>query len=246
MLIRVKLSGIRIVLVRPRNAMNLGAVARAMKNFGLADLALVDRQTQDLATARAVAVHAEEILERASAHATLQDAIADARWVVGTSQRGLRGESSLDPSAFARAAAERSEEGPVALAFGDEQSGLTNAELLACHAISTIETAPEQGSLNLAQAVVVYAQALYRERALQPSAPLPHASERELAQLEAALRELLVAAAFADPDRPGHGVAELAHALRRAALSPAEARLWLAVLKHTGRKLGHPPVTESK
>ena len=241
----MELSRIRIVLVRPRNAMNLGAVARAMKNFGLRELVLVDPHAKDEAKARAVAVHAQEILEQARIE-SFQDAVADARWVVGTRQRGLAGEVSLTPREFAEQAAARTHDGPVALLFGDEQSGLTKAELLACHAVSSIPTAPEQGSLNLAQAVVVYAQALYEWAGVVPASSPPHAEERELAQVEQALRGFLAASAFADPERPGHGVAELAHVLRRAGLSPAEARLWLAVLKQAERKLGHAAVTEPK
>jgi TrmH family RNA methyltransferase len=234
----VKLEQIHIVLVRTRNPMNLGAVARAMKNFGLARLTLVDPLTEDLQTARAVAVHAEDLLERMQTAPSLVAAIADARWVVGTSQRGLAGQRALPPPALAREAAARTHEGEVALVFGDEQSGLSNAELLACHDVSSIPASAEQGSLNLAQAVVVYAHQLAAEAgSSDPTPRAPRAAERELAEVERALRQLLEAAAFADPDRPGHGVAELAHTLRRAALTPAEARLWQAVLHRAKRRL---------
>lgn len=236
----MKLENIHVVLLRTRNPMNLGAVARAMKNFGLRRLTLVTPLTEDLATARAVAVHAEEILEGMQRVDSLRDALADARWVVGTSQKGLPGQPALGLQEVVEEAASRTHEGEVALVFGDEQSGLSHADLLACHAVSTIPTEPEQGSLNLAQAVVVYAHALHASTGAAPARVVERAPDRELAQVEAALRGLLEASSFADPDRPGHGVAELAHSLRRAGLTAPEARLWVAALRGAERKLRGP------
>jgi tRNA C32,U32 (ribose-2'-O)-methylase TrmJ len=78
---------VRVVLIRPRNPENLGAVARAMKNFGLADWAIAELGTHDFATARRVAVHAEDLLDRPRLVRTLDEAVADCAWVVGTSSR---------------------------------------------------------------------------------------------------------------------------------------------------------------
>jgi tRNA/rRNA methyltransferase/tRNA (cytidine32/uridine32-2'-O)-methyltransferase len=96
-----------------------------------------------------------------------------------------------------------------------------------------VPTAPEQPSLNLAQAVMVYAYELQLASRMSGRTPEaePRATEALLAQVEHALREVLERSQFADPDRPGHGVAELAHGLRRAGLSEAEARLWQAALR---------------
>ena len=74
---------VRIVLVRPRNPENIGAVARAMCNFELRDWAIVELGTHDFATARRVAVHAEELLDKPRLCATLDEAVADCAWVVG-------------------------------------------------------------------------------------------------------------------------------------------------------------------
>jgi tRNA/rRNA methyltransferase len=79
-----------VVLVRPRNPENLGAVARAMKNFELEDWAIVALGTHDFATARRVAVHAEELLDRPRLAATLDEAVADCTWVVGKRPQGAR------------------------------------------------------------------------------------------------------------------------------------------------------------
>src|SRR5512138_2864811 len=101
---------VRLVLLRPRNPENLGAVARVMKNFGLDEWAIAALGTHDFAAARRVAVHAEEILDRPRLVATLDDAVADCAWVVGTSSRRVRGKRRLSPADVAREALERGPE----------------------------------------------------------------------------------------------------------------------------------------
>jgi tRNA/rRNA methyltransferase len=97
----------RVVLVRPSSPENLGGVARALRNFGLTDWAIVALGTYDFAAARRVAVHAEELLDRPRLCATLDEAIADCAWVVGTSSRRLRGKRSLTPGEVAEEALRR-------------------------------------------------------------------------------------------------------------------------------------------
>src|SRR5512144_1739707 len=122
---------VRIVLLRPTNPQNLGAAARAMRNFALEDWAIVRLRTHDFAAARRVAVHAEELLDRPRLVSTLDDAVADCAWVVGTSSRRVRGKRRLVP---AEVAAEVLARAPArtALVFGEERSGLTNAEIDRC------------------------------------------------------------------------------------------------------------------
>lgn len=224
---------LRIVLVRPRNPENLGAVARVMKNLGLDDWVIAALGTHDFAAARRVAVHAEELLDRPRLVATLDEAVADCAWVVGTSSRRVRGKRRLSPAEVAREAAARAPEGRTALVFGDERSGLTNLELDRCHDLSTIPAAEAQPSLNLAQAVLVYAWEA--RRAALPEAPPPPragggATDAELARIEQVLRVALRGAGFlAGPER--HAVKDLHGTLRRARLSRREAGLWLAALE---------------
>ncbi len=101
------LDRIRLVLLRPRNPENLGAIARAMKNFGLQTWSLVDPRTHDFRAARRVAVHSEDILDRPTLVGSLDEATTAAAWVVGTSSRELPGVPRLDARAFARLALER-------------------------------------------------------------------------------------------------------------------------------------------
>lgn len=228
---------VRLVLLRPRNPENLGGAARAMRNFGLDDWAIVALGTHDFASARRVAVHSEELLDRPRLCATLEEAVADCAWVVGTSSRKLPGRRRLSPEQVAREIADRAP-ARTALVFGDERSGLTNDELLRCHDLSAIPSDAAQPSLNLAQAVVVYSYALRGAALAAADRPPPPraaaATDAELARVEEALRALLRAGGFlAGPER--HAVRDLTDTLRRARLSRREARLWLAALRRLGR-----------
>ncbi len=230
---------VRVVLLRPRNPENLGAVARGMRNFGLEDWAIVELGTHDFAAARRVAVHAEELLDRPRLATTLDEAVADCAWVVGTSSRAVPGRRRLAPREVAREVAERAPS-RTALVFGDERSGLTNAEVLRCHDLARIPASGAQPSLNLAQAVLVFAYELSLA-AREEETPLPArasaASDGELREVESALRELLRAGAFlAGPER--HAVRDLVDTLLRARLSRREARLWTAALRRLSR--GYP------
>jgi tRNA/rRNA methyltransferase len=169
---------------------------------------------------------------------TLDEAVADCAWVVGTSSRRVRGKRRLAPDEVAREALARAGEGRTAIVFGEERSGLSAAELGRCHDLSAIPTADAQPSLNLAQAAVVYAYEL-RRAALAPAAPAPRAppagaTDAELAALEEALRSALRAGGFlAGPER--HAVRDLVTTLRRGRLSRREVRLWTAALRTMGR-----------
>lgn len=228
---------LRVVLLRPRNPENLGAVARAMKNFGLSDWAISELGTHDFPAARRVAVHAEELLDRPRLCRTLDEAVADCSYVVGTSSRKVRGKRRLLPAEVARQALERA--GSTALVFGDERSGLSNAEVGRCDALSAIPTAPDQPSLNLAQAVAIYAcearTALLAAAERPPAPRAAPAADAELLRLEELLRQALREGGFlAGPER--HAVRDLAATLRRAALTRREARLWTAALAKLGKR----------
>jgi tRNA/rRNA methyltransferase len=228
----------RVVLVRPANPQNLGAVARAMRNLELDDLVLVEPATGDLASARRVAVRAEGLLERARRCRTLDEAVADCAWVVGTSGKSWRGRARLEPSEVAAGALARAP-GRTAVVFGGEADGLTAGELDRCHELSAIPAGAAQPSLNLAQAVLIYAWEL-RRAARSAGGPPPRrrapAADAELARVEAALRDLLRQARFlAGPER--HAVRDLVAVIRRAVPTPREARLWEAALRKVGRAL---------
>jgi tRNA/rRNA methyltransferase len=230
---------VRFVLVRPRVAENVGAAARVLRNFGHADWVLVDPQRLDMDAARRLAMGAEDLLEGVRSVTALDDAVADCAWVVGTDSRRVRGRPPLEPAALASAVAESASRGPTALVFGGERDGLRASELARCDALSRIPSRGPQPSLNLAQAVAIYAFALRaapdsaprgRGAAAGAAAPPAAAADEELVGVEKSLRAALAAGGFLrGPER--HAVGDLTRTLRRSRLTRKEARLWIAAMR---------------
>lgn len=162
---------VRIVLVGSESAGNVGAVARAIKTMGLSELWLVQPACDPRAAeARFLAHNAEDVLENSRVVSTLDEALADTAFSVATSQRSRRaGVPYYTAAEVAPLVVERAVGHRVALVFGRESSGLTNEELARCSALSTIPAATQVPSLNVAQAVMVYAYELY-QAAQQPQA----------------------------------------------------------------------------
>ena len=149
------------VLVRPLQSGNVGAVARAMKNMGLTQLVVVAPRALDIDRARWMAPSATDILDRARYVRTVAEAVADCTHVYATTARARHHHwPSVDPPALARAAA--AHPGVSAVLFGPEDHGLGNPDLTHAHTLVHIPTA-EHASLNLAQASLLIAQALFNE-----------------------------------------------------------------------------------
>ena len=223
------LRNVRIVLVRPRGAGNVGAAARAMKNLGVGDLTLVRPATKRLSAAERMAVHARDVLDEARVIATLADAVADCQLVVGTTCRtgGYRAEvedlSALAPAIVARAAA-----GPVAIVFGPEDHGLSNTDLRHCQRLCAIDTSDAYASLNLAQAVLLVCWELRRAaRAGAPDAAVASAAApaAEVAALLDHLQSALLRIGYLNPQNPDHIMHALRGILGRAAVTEHDVRL---------------------
>lgn len=153
----------RFVLCHPTHPGNIGAAARAIKVMGFGDLALVSPNDPLGAEARARASGAVDVLEGARVTETLAEAVADCAWVVGLSARGRHeGPPPMALPAAVHAAMTRPPGERVAFVFGTERTGLSNQELLACHAVARIPTAANAWSLNLGAAVQVVAYELKR------------------------------------------------------------------------------------
>jgi len=152
------LNSVKVVLVGTTHPGNIGATARAMKNMGILDLALVEPKEfpSDVATFRSKA--AKDILEKASVHRSLEEAISECELVVGTSARGRTVPwPVLNPREAAEEMRKSSLNGKVAIVFGREDRGLTNEELGLCNFHVHIPSDPEYSSLNLSQAVQILA-----------------------------------------------------------------------------------------
>ncbi|MBT8420156.1 MAG: RNA methyltransferase [Gammaproteobacteria bacterium] len=147
---------ILVVLVGTTHPGNIGAVARAMKTMGLRRLALVNPKRFPCAEATARAAGADDVLYAARVFDNLSTALADCRWIVGTSARVRSLQwPELTPRECAKKTVTAAEDRQVALVFGREHSGLTNEELDHCHAVVRIPTNSEYQSLNLASAVQI-------------------------------------------------------------------------------------------
>src|SRR5947209_13020424 len=152
-----------VVLVRARNPLNIGAVARAMSNFVVADLRCAGTYEPSFREAKS-AVDADAVMQSAQVLSSLAEAVADCTFVVGTSaslDRDLATESSsLHDVEEIRA---QMANGRTALLFGSEKTGLSRDEVSYCHRVLRIPTRPEHGSMNLGQAAAVVLYELTRK-----------------------------------------------------------------------------------
>lgn len=157
-------SNCRIVLVRPRDPNNIGAVARAMKNFGFSNLTVVGVHPPNWDEITS-APNATDLLANAQVVTSISEAIADCNLVVGTTDyRRIEDKQTVyTPFDLSRDLAEADYK--LALVFGSEKHGLTNEDLSHCHRVMSIPTEPNCPSMNLGQAVAVCCYELIRDSA---------------------------------------------------------------------------------
>ena len=177
-----------VVVIEPQNPGNLGAIARAMMNFGVRELVLVNPcPIDDVAYQRAM--HAEGILKDARIFGTFEDAIKGIDFLAGTSGVPSGSEKNhlripLNPGKFAELA--YTIKGKIGIVFGRENFGLSNKELARCDVLVNIPTAPEYPIMNLSHAVAVLLYKLYKppqEAALEVREASGEEKERFFAQL---------------------------------------------------------------
>jgi TrmH family RNA methyltransferase len=247
------LDNLRVVLVGTRNPLNIGAAARAMSNFGAPHLRLVRPYELAFREARS-AVGAAELLAGAKEYDSVADAVADCRLVVGTTAAGRR-ELQLELRRLevaSRTVRNQLNFGPVAVLFGSEKVGLSNADMSHCHWLMRIPTRAEHGSMNLGQAVAVCLYELVRsQRVPEASAPLapPRATSRaakksgrsqaaagEIERLTHLLYQVLDSSGYVKPRLAAPTLEKLRRMLRRMNLTEADANLWLGMLRQIAWK----------
>ena len=163
------LSDVIIVLSRPAEAGNVGAVCRAMKNMGLSRLRLAAPELSDdgfgyggnEAIIRARAVHAADIWEKAETFDTLAEAVKDCALVIGTTRRRGRHRKQVSMTAAETAAFLKKHAGSAAVVFGNERTGLEDEELELCNLASHIIVNEAFPSINLSHAVQIYAYEIF-------------------------------------------------------------------------------------
>lgn len=229
------LDNVRIVLCQTSHPGNIGGAARAMKTMGLRDLALVNPKKFPHADATAMASGATGVLDNAIVCESLQQALAGCSLVIGLSARKRELTHEL---VTAREAAMQTIETAgtqkIALVFGTEMSGLSNAELIQCQQLAMIPANPEYSSLNLAAAVQLMAYEL-RMAAIapkkEPASGFPLAQHDEIEGFFAHLEETLIRIGFLNPDMPKRLMPRLRRLFARARLEKEEVNILRGILK---------------
>jgi TrmH family RNA methyltransferase len=215
----------RIVLARPSHPGNIGSAARAMKNMGCTDLALVNPELFPDRKAFVMAASAADVLNQTHVCDSVSEAVADCQRVIGFSAR----ERTNKPAAILRerfpdlvASGMR-----IAFVFGSESAGLNNAELDRCDELLMIPTGGEYASLNLAQAVQVVCYewlSCSRDTALVPR-PTEWAEHQEVQGMLEHLEHMIIHTGFIDPDNPGFIMRHMRNLFSRTQLDKREVQI---------------------
>src|SRR5580698_437959 len=238
------LNNLRVLLMQSRNPLNIGAVARAMSNFGALRLRVVNPYEVAFRDARS-AVGASELLAKAELYDDIAPAVADCQLVVGTTAIGERDlqHRSYTLEVGARTIKKQLQTGRVALLFGSERYGLSNQELSHCHWVMRIPTREEHGSMNLGQAAAVCLYELIRGRKPAPGKTAPRqqkmapAKSADMERLTQVLLEVLRDCGYIKP-RAVAAEEKLRRLIRRMRLNRNDAIVLLGMLRQIAWKMG--------
>ena len=247
----IRMDRIRVVLVRPQVAGNIGAVARLMENFAAGSLYLVQPQADpgSLEAARR-SRHGLQRLEQARVTASLHEALAGATCAIGTSRQlgPVHQSAELPPRDLGMLLRERSSEGDVALLFGSEDNGLSREDLLACDVVMQIPTPPGYPTLNLSHAVAI---CLYEAYLASIAAPSPSAATETpsgepadlalVGRLIEKLQHALDRIGYLHPEKPDHLMFPIRAILSRARLSRTEAQILIGLAQQIEEFAEHGP-----
>jgi TrmH family RNA methyltransferase len=225
---------LRIVLVAPRNPLNIGAAARAMSNFGFTDLRLVNPYEVAFTEARS-AVRSKYILERAQVCASVGEAVDGCTLVAGTTAVGNR---DLHVPLYRLEQAgpilrEHLESSPAALLFGSEKFGLSNEDMSYCNWLLRIPSREEHASMNLGQAVAICLYELKRDAALAdkrfPATEMADAGDLE--RLTALLTETLQHSGYVNERTSQSTELKIRRLVRRLGVPQGDLETWLGILR---------------
>jgi TrmH family RNA methyltransferase len=231
---------LRIVLVSPRNPLNIGAVARAMSNFGFSNLRLVNPYEVAFKEARS-AIRSRHILDGAQVFGSLGEAVADCALVVGTTAVGHR-DLHVPLHRLESAAQLLNEQltcGNVALLFGSEKFGLSNDDMSHCRWLLRIPTREEHGSMNLGQAVAICLYELRRSAVATQSRfdPPARASAENYERITLLLLDLLRRSGYLNQRTSKSTELKLRRLVRRLEVPVSDAETWLGILRQILWKL---------
>jgi tRNA/rRNA methyltransferase len=233
-----------VVLVRARNPNNIGAVARAMHDFGFRHLRVVNEYPVPFTTARS-AVDASEVLAGAMEFSSLAEAVADCSLVVGTTavgERALQHPLHALPEAANEIGEALARGVRVALLFGSEKTGLSNEELSHCHWLLTIPMQQHKDvrhpSMNLGQAVAVCLYELVRETGVHVGTGVLAAAEAgEVERLTALLTQVLKKSGYTRRHPANCDEAQIRRLVLRMGIAASDAPVWMGILRQVLWKL---------
>jgi TrmH family RNA methyltransferase len=239
------MENLRVVLVAPRNPLNIGAAARAMSNFGALHLRVVTPYEKAYREARS-AVGASELLKKAEEFESLAEGIADCSLVVGTTAIGNR-EIKQPLRTLEKAAPvirKKMAAGLVAILFGSEKWGLSNESLSHCHWLMHIPTRKEHYSMNLGQAVAVCLWELRRgtfnTEDTEAGAQRSQRSEAKIETVEMiteVMLEVLRKSGYVAPRGQALAEEKLRRMLRRFELNAGDAEVFLGMMRKIAWKV---------
>jgi len=225
---------VRVVLIAPRNPLNIGAAARAMSNFGFTQLRLVNPYAVAFREARS-AVNAGAILQGAREYATVADAIADCTLVVGTTAGTHRELQHPLYRLEYGGRLMRKHSGRIALLFGSEKYGLSNEDMTYCHWLMRIPTREEHGSMNLGQSAAVCLYELIRTAPKVKPEPRKQATSEAVERLTKLLEDVLERAGYVHDESTE---AKTRRLVRRMRISEHDAEIWAGMLRQILWKIG--------
>ena len=235
----------RFLLLNTSHPGNIGASARAMKTMGLGELCLVEPKEYPSAEATARASGADDLLARARVFDSLDDALQGCNLVIGASARARSIPCPLlDPRECATMIAEQGDGGQAAVLFGNEQSGLSNAEMDRCQYLVRIPANPDYSSLNLAAAVQIIAYELRMAGLSEAGDVAGEQPQRvpvdspEMERFYRHLEQVLVELDFLDPENPRQLMRRLRRLYSRAGPDSNEMNILRGILTSTQHKCG--------
>ncbi|MFA6172569.1 MAG: RNA methyltransferase [Kiritimatiellales bacterium] len=233
------LENIRIVLVDPRYAGNIGSICRVMMNMGITDLALVaPGEHLDWTEARKLAYKAEDMLDRLKIFQTLEEAVADCTVVAGTSARtGFYRDHAYLPRELAPIVLDSAAHHKAALVFGREDKGLFNEEIAVCTHIINIPSSELYRSLNLSHAVMVCCYELFllanNPSYAPPEECSPEADGKLRERLYEAWSGMMLETGFCEKEKLEHMMLGLRRIFSRGKLTENDAKILLGLAKQT-------------
>jgi tRNA/rRNA methyltransferase len=231
---------LRVVLVSPRNPLNIGAAARAMSNFGFTDLRLVNPYDVAFTEARS-AVRSHYILQQAQVCASVGEAVSGCSLVAGTTSVGNRDlhvplYRLEQAGGMLRAQLNLA---PVALLFGSEKFGLSNDDISHCNWLLRIPSRQEHGSMNLGQAVALCLYELIRDSELaRTTVSAPNLTDAEdLERATTLLHDILRQSGYVKERTAVSTDLKLRRLVRRLRAPKSDAETWLGILRQILWKL---------